>query len=84
MFKFRPQRGSLADAMDEVEEFESKADLVKKLINDYKGFFPSRTISESTVEIKPYIYDDRINWDTYIVTIKGLGVLGFTDGPVIE
>ena len=34
------------------------------------------------IHVKPYGYDDRINWDTHIVTIDEYGVFGFTDGPI--
>jgi hypothetical protein len=34
------------------------------------------------VSVKPYVFDKRINWDTHIVEIQGLGVYGFTDGPL--
>ena len=33
------------------------------------------------IEVKPYCYDSRIDWDTYIVTVDHQAV-GFTDGPV--
>ena len=35
------------------------------------------------VEIKPYCYDDRAGWKTYLVTVDGLSV-GFTDSPCTE
>lgn len=41
-------------------------------------------ISPEDVTIEPYGYDKRNGWDTYIVSVKGLGVFGFTDGPVHE
>lgn len=33
------------------------------------------------VNIKHYCFDDRINWNTWIVT-DAVGVLGFTNGTV--
>jgi hypothetical protein len=33
------------------------------------------------IEVKPYTYDERIGWDTYIVTVDGAAV-GFTDGAI--
>lgn len=32
-------------------------------------------------QVKPYGYDDRINWDTYLIMFDG-GVVGFTDSPI--
>lgn len=36
------------------------------------------------LRVQPYMRDERIGWDTHIVTIDGYGVAGFTDGPVEE
>ncbi len=32
--------------------------------------------------VEPYGFDERINWQTHIVTLTGYGVLGYTDSPV--
>ncbi len=36
------------------------------------------------IHVEPYCFDSRINWDTYIVTVDGYGVYGFTNGPLKE
>lgn len=65
--KFREHRGSLSDAMKTVIEVNSLLDIEKLFPNDGK------------LKIEYYCYDDRINWNTYIV-IGELGVIGFTNG----
>ena len=74
MFKFRPHRGSLSDAMQDVREFETRDELLEFLNEDLEGMAVL-----TTMEIKPYTYDGRIRWDSHIVTAPGHGVLGFTD-----
>ena len=69
--KFRPHRGSLSDAMKEVSEIEPSMETLKQLL----------ILSDEKLEIKYYCYDERIDWDTYIVVVNGQTV-GFTDGPV--
>ncbi len=81
-FLFRPHRGLLDDAMKEVIEFHTKADLIKHIDQELSCFKHDYKIDDTTVEIKPYGYDKRIGWDTNIVTLKDYGVFGFTNKSV--
>jgi hypothetical protein len=59
-----------------VKDLEHSMDMIKKE-------FPSAPpVSYEPIEVKPYVFDLRIGWDTYIVHIPGFGVIGFTDGPL--
>jgi hypothetical protein len=70
--RFRPQRGSLADAMAEMCEMPAtKVALAAHLHCDI-----------GDIEVKPYAYDQRIDWDTFIVLMLGYPA-GFTDRPVL-
>ncbi len=73
--KYRDHRGSLDESMKTVQEFETKQDLVKYLkencVVPFYGY---------NLRMDHYCFDKRINWDTYIVTIKGFGVVGFANG----
>lgn len=78
--KFREHRGSLIESMKTLVEFNDRSqllDILKKTFGDYK--IPKNL---NNFKIKPYIYDERIDWDTHMVTLEGHGVLGFTDSPV--
>jgi hypothetical protein len=39
-------------------------------------------INPKRIHVSKYAYDDRIKWDTYIVTVDRIGVFGFTDGSI--
>jgi len=39
-------------------------------------------INPKKIKIRYYGYDDRIKWETYIVTYQKYGVLGFTNGEL--
>jgi hypothetical protein len=71
MKKFREHRGSLADSMKTVVEVNGLE--LQQLCEKITGL-------DSWIEIRPYGYDDRIGWDTYIVLMPGWGVVGFTNG----
>lgn len=89
MAKFRYHRGGLRESMETVIEVFSKQDIVNKLNSDRyclcNDFLPEN------ITIKPYGYDERIDWSTHIVIIndgtgsdqQGIrGLVGFTDGPL--
>lgn len=79
MFKFRPHRGTLTNSMSEVVELESKQALVDKVVSDLSDFEHELIINHNTVKLEPYGKDERVDWDTHIVTIDGYGVFGFTN-----
>jgi hypothetical protein len=71
--KYRPQRGSYAESMAEIV-----------IVPDsLRAFAAELKTSVERLEVKPYCYDDRNGWKTYIVTVDGQAV-GFTDGPCTE
>lgn len=78
--KLREHRGLLADSMKTVVEIdptiESLANAIQNSLHDFL------CVDKDKIKVKPYVYDDRIKWDTHIVTIDGYGVYGFTDGPL--
>ena len=78
---FRPQRGGLAEAMAEVMVFRSRTELISFLNEDLAQY--SLKIDEDKFRIEPYGYDERIGWDTYIVSMDDYGVFGFTNGPLL-
>ncbi len=85
--KYRDHKGSLSDSMETVIELSGKWELYHHLLNtlpivNFKGKrFRHSSFEINELEINKYVYDKRINWDTYIVILKGFGVVGFTDGP---
>lgn len=74
MTLFRPHRRYLYEAMREVIEVNSLADLAKHLMKTREPL--------GVVKVEKYGgIDERIGWDTYIVTING-DACGFTNGPL--
>jgi hypothetical protein len=69
--KFRGHRGTLDEAMKTVVELEPTL----AALTAHLGAKPKQ------VKVEKYMYDDRIGWDTHIVTVDGEAV-GFTNGPV--
>jgi len=41
------------------------------------------TFVDEALTISLYCFDDRIGWNTYLVTLEGYGPVGFTDGPLL-
>lgn len=69
---FRFHKGMLEDSMKTMREISSFQSL-KMMIECEWDFEPV------AIKISPYVYDDRIKWDTHIVsaTFKGLDESGF-------
>lgn len=83
MVKFRFHRGGLKEAMETVIEVGNKEELKQAIIQHYKdNNIEEFTPDVENITIEPYGYDNRIDWDTYIVSIPNYGVLGFTNGPL--
>ena len=80
MSRFREHRGGLSDSLDTTINVANRGELVD-YIQRTLGCW-GLDINPEDVEIAPYGYDSRINWDAHIVTVKDYGVFGFTDGPL--
>jgi hypothetical protein len=83
--KFRPQRELLEDSMKEVREFDTVTEFERYIHHEYlPPYYRSRgtQISVTPYPSAEWNFDPRIGWHTYIVELKGWGVVGFTDGPL--
>lgn len=71
MTLFRPQRGTLEESMEYMVAVSDKRALANLLkVDDLVD-----------LQIEPYCWDARIDWDTHIVRVKGDAV-GFTNGKL--
>lgn len=77
--RFREHRGGLAESMATEVELAGRDALVVhvRALLELWGI----CVRDCAVHVEPYAYDERVGWDTYIVTLDGYGVVGFTDGP---
>lgn len=73
MTQFRFHCGMLADSMATVINVHDIFELSASL--ETAGLGPG------AIAVKAYCFDQRIGWDTHIVTVDGNAV-GFTDGPL--
>ena len=75
---FRFHRGSLNEAMKTVVEVETLNDILElQEIKEMENFGIKLNLKSEF-----YYYDERINWNTYIITSDGYGVIGFTNGEL--
>jgi hypothetical protein len=44
----------------------------------------TQVLRKEQLLVTPYDQDDRNGWDTYLVSIEGYGVWGYTDGPILD
>jgi hypothetical protein len=80
--KFREHRGGIVDSMMTEVEIEPTRDALLAVLSDKRWLGIREVLKRESLRVEPYIYDERIDWDTHIVSVDGYGVVGFTDGPV--
>lgn len=85
--KFRPVRGGLETSMKELRDVNNIGELMLAIIDTNTSVV--KKVFEGDIKIEAYAPwtwpDTRIGWDkTYLVTVKGVGPVGYTDGPLEE
>lgn len=80
--KIRPQRGGLEESMSRVVELDGTKEAIVEFLNMGDGYLNGR-ITPEMVELIPGGWDERIGWNTYIVTVNGMAV-AFTNGPLTD
>lgn len=68
MIKYRPHKGSLADAMAEYREFDSIAKMLKHIESQLNGY-----VSTSDIVIgEAHGKDERVGWNSwrYVCTVR--------------
>ena len=74
---YRPERGSFAESMAEATTAEDLKDLAAIVSRQIGQVIPTHEIRVFHV-----IFDTRNNWDTYDVSVVGLGHVGFTNSSL--
>jgi hypothetical protein len=74
--------GELNESLEKAITIKSRAELISIIREQLFHWYVEFTDDQFHVE--QYDYDERIGWDTYIVTLDGYGVLGYTNGPLPE
>ena len=70
---YRPQRGGLDESMEELKEFDTVEDLLNWLCEDSDIGWGKEMFAVEDINFSYYCYDERIDWQTYIVTINKWG-----------
>ncbi|MGV8863288.1 MAG: hypothetical protein ACOH2T_19240 [Pseudomonas sp.] len=82
--KIRPSGGLLADTMKEVSDIPPTAEAICDWLNldamVVSGLMPPTTPDE--LVIRPYVKDERTDWDNHMVIVAGIGPLAWVDGPL--
>jgi hypothetical protein len=76
--KFREHKGGLEDSMATVVELKDRDELnwhIAKLLAPW-----DRIVLPTMIHAEAYGYDPRVDWVTWLITVDGYGVVGYTDG----
>jgi tRNA splicing ligase len=80
--KFRPQRSTFNEAMLEAVEIPASKEALLKHLNAIHPFICIRNYKVEDISIAKRGVDKRNGWDTYSVTIKNLGCIGFINSSL--
>jgi selenocysteine lyase/cysteine desulfurase len=82
--RLREHRGSFADSMQTAKTIDNSRKAIVSEINNALGCY-GIVVTDSTVRVSWYGHDPRDGWgDTFIVSVGGYGVFGFTDSNPTE
>ena len=80
--KLRQHRGSLAESLATTVVIEATKPALLVVVKSFLSSY-GVDVTEEMLSVTPYGgVDKRTGWDTYIVTVDGYGVYGFTDCPI--
>lgn len=65
---YRPQRGGLEESMREKKEFDSLKKMLEWLPTQQEQCGNKNAFDIRNLHISYYCYDERVGWETYIVT----------------
>jgi len=74
------QRSLLTDSMETVADIIPTAEAVADYLRAQWGGL-GYGVEADKIRVEPYCFDERINWETYIVLLDGHAV-AFSDGPL--
>ena len=77
MIKFRKQTSTLEESMANVKEFSTKEDLISFLQNMVSNSKNPRYFHPDTLLIEETFLDPRNGWNTSILRVENIGILGF-------
>ena len=81
IMKVREHRGGFEESMGRVVEISGSMESLVQEIRSKIGKWVE--VNLETVKVEKYVYDSRNGWDTYIISVLGYGVYGFSDGGVV-
>lgn len=77
--RMRENRPTIEDSMATMLEIEGRTELVGHI--RAKLGLSGAVVTDDMVHVSHYGFDERIDWDEYIVVVEKFGVFGFTDAP---
>lgn len=78
--RVRQHRGSLVESLKTVKQIPSTKEALADHINSVMNY--PVNIGPGSIFLIPQGFDDRIAWNTYLISIEGLGVFGYCDEEV--
>ena len=77
--RMRESKPTIEESLATIQNLEGRTQLVRRIFDALgeKGVI----VTDEMIHVSHYGFDDRIDWDEYIIVVDRYGVFGFTDGP---
>jgi len=77
--RIRENRPTIQESMATMLNVEGREHLVQHISETLgkKGVM----VTDEMIHVSHYGFDERIDWDEYIIVVERFGVFGFTDAP---
>lgn len=70
---YTPKRLLLIESMAELKEFNTVCEMLDWIVSSETEIFGKEMFSKTDINLSYYCYDERIDWETFIVTINKYG-----------
>lgn len=77
--RVRENRTNVWRSLSTTVRLDGRAQLVRHIAG--KLGKNGAAITDEIIHVTHYGYDDRIDWDEYIIVVEGFGVFGYSDEP---
>jgi hypothetical protein len=75
----RENRPTIDESMATMLDIEGREQLVQHI--SMRLAEQGVAVTDDMIHVSHYGFDERIEWDEYIIVVDRFGVFGFTDGP---
>lgn len=76
---YRPHKLLLSESMAELRKFDTVCEMLDWIVSNEKEIYGRDMFSKTDINFTYYCYDERVDWETFIVTVNKYGNENYLD-----